>query len=239
MRCSARTGACSTELSAASGSRRAAAAAALALLAGPALARADAGTVTSGPARFSHSSYATFTFTAPAGTVATECAVDDRPFGACQGQFSTGYLLDGRHYFHLRTIDDLGQATTADTVFTIDTLAPTVTLGGTRASVSSAGTVSYNVYCPLSEPGGCTGSIRVGTVPDRKTHRYRRIATQSWTAVTNQTLAVAVTIPSWAVTKALRGGGLADRVVLTASDNAGNVTEIRRAGVLMAAAGAV
>jgi hypothetical protein len=157
----------------------------------------------------------------------------------CQGQFATGYLLDGRHYFHLRTIDAAGQATTADTVFTFDTLPPMVTLGATRATVSSAGTVSFAVYCPLSEPGGCSGTVRVGTVPDPRTHRYRLIAVQSWQAITNQTVPVSLTIPGWAIAKALRGQGLADRVVLTAYDDAGNATVIRRAGLLRAVAGSV
>jgi hypothetical protein len=171
--------------------------------------------------------------------VKTECAVDDRPFAACQDRFATGYLLDGRHYFHLRTTDAAGQATTADTVFTIDTLAPMVTLGATRATITSAGTVSFAVYCPLSEPGGCAGTIRLGTVPDRKTHRYRLIAAQSWQAITNQTVPVSVAIPGWAIATALRGQGLADRVVLTAYDDAGNATMIRRAGLLLAVAGSV
>lgn len=83
---------------------------------------AQPGTIVSGPPRYGRKSYATFSFTVASSTVATACALDDQRFEACHGRFATGYILDGRHVFHLQTTDAAGQSVVLDTVFTVDTL---------------------------------------------------------------------------------------------------------------------
>jgi hypothetical protein len=200
---------------------------------------APLGTIVSGPPRYGNRSYAVFRFTVQPGAVKTECALDRRSYGICSARFASGYLLDGRHLFHVRTTDAAAESVVLDTVFTVDTLPPSVALGSTRIRASSSGSATIAVYCPPSEPGGCWGSVRLGTVPARRSHSYTAIGTATWQTGPNTSSPVVIGVPAWAVARGLRGGGLPIDVVVSARDHAGNVKVIRRRGTLLAAANAV
>lgn len=210
-------------------------------LAGPAAGDlAPTGTIEGGPPRFGNRSSVAFRFTVPLGTTKVACAVDDARFATCRSPYSSGYLLDGRHVFHLRTTDAAGESAVLDSVFTIDTLPPAVGLGGVHVRVSSRGGrqgITLTVSCPPSEPGGCSGTLGVGTVPDRKTHRHRVVGRVSWTAPPNDTVRVLIAVPPWAIALSRHGRGLLVRVVLVARDDAGNVTQIRRTALILPPSG--
>jgi hypothetical protein len=192
---------------------------------------AQPGTIVSGPPRFGNRSYAAFRFTVAAGTVSTTCALDDQALRPCSQRFATGYMLDGRHLFHLRTSDAAGEAYTLDTVFTVDTLPPGISLHGARVRLGAGGTVAFAVTCPLSEPGGCTGALQLTTRPARR-RRPRTVAAAAWQAGPGVAQAISIAVPSWAQSAALNTGGLPVRVIATARDDAGNVTVIRRNGTM-------
>jgi hypothetical protein len=190
--------------------------------------------IVSGPPRFGRRSSVVFRFAVPAGTTTTQCALDAGRFKACSGRFASGYLLDGRHVFRLRTFNAAGQTTVLETVFTIDTLAPQVSLQTASVRIAASNTAVI-ITCPPSEPGGCSGSVRLGTIPNKKTHRYREIGTATWTAGPLTSETVSIPVPAWAVAASQIGKGLAMNVVVEARDNAGNVRELRRRGRLLPA----
>lgn len=200
---------------------------------------AQPGTITSGPPRYARSSFASFHFTVPAVTVATECAVDEAAFRPCSGSFATGYLLDGRHVFRLLTSDGTGAPAELDTVFTVDTLKPNITLGSARTTVGSSGSAAFSVTCPASEPGGCAGRLSLTTIAAKRGERARTILSQSWQAGPQVTLRLVVPVPPWALALALKRGGIADRLTVSAHNDAGNVTVLERTGRLSASASAV
>ena len=198
------------------------------------------GTIQRGPPRFGNRSSVRFRFTVPPGTTRVACAVDDRRFATCRSPYASGYLLDGRHVFHLRTSDAAGAPAIIDSVFTIDTLPPAVSLGGVHVRVSPTGgapAVTFTVSCPPSEPGGCSGTLGVGTVPDPKTHRYQVVGRVSWKAPPNNTVRVAIPVPPWTIALSRHGRGLLVRVALLARDDAGNVTQIRRNALILPPSG--
>jgi hypothetical protein len=189
-------------------------------------------TIISGPPRFGRKSSAAFRFSVPSGTKTTRCALDGGRFRACSGRFSTGYLLDGRHVFSIRTTDSSGVSSTLDTVFTIDTLAPQVSLAGTSIRIA-AGDTAVTITCPPSEPGGCSGTARLGTVPTKRSHAFREIGSAAWQGGPGTSETVAIPVPAWAVAGSQHGKGMAMNIVVVASDDAGNVREVRRKGRLL------
>lgn len=190
-------------------------------------------TITSGPPRFGHQSSAVFRFTVPSGSRLTRCAIDDGRYRTCSGSFSTGYLLDGRHVFHLRTTDASGQTSVLDTVFTIDTLAPRVSLASAVLRLAADDTVGAVVTCPASEPGGCSGSVRIGTRQTKKSHAFREIGSATWSSGPSVTQTVSIPVPQWAITASQQGRGLLTMVVVVAQDDAGNTRQIRRKGRIL------
>jgi hypothetical protein len=190
-------------------------------------------TIRSGPPRYGRKSSGIFRFTVPSGTRSTRCAVDDARFKPCSGSFHTGYLLDGRHIFHLRTTDALGQATVLDTVFTIDTLAPRVSLA--TASLRIADTITaVTVTCPASEPGGCSGSVRIGTRPKKHSHKpFQEVGSATWQAGPTVVDTIPIQVPAWALAASQRGTGQPIWVVVVAQDDAGNAKQLRRKGKLL------
>jgi hypothetical protein len=189
-------------------------------------------TITAGPPRFGHSSSGVFRFTVAIGTRSTQCAIDGRRFKPCSTRFATGYLLDGRHVFHLRTTDAAGQTTLLDTVFTIDTLAPRISLASTQMRIGS-GIAGLTITCPASEPGGCTGSARIGQRPGQHRRPGRQIGSIAWQAGPAVADTVLIPVPAWAIAASRHPNGMPITIVVTAQDNAGNVTLLRRKGRLL------
>jgi hypothetical protein len=200
---------------------------------------AGAGTILSGPPRFGNRSFAEFTFTVPTGTVTTDCALDDAEPRLCSGRFATGYMLDGRHVFQLTTTDTAGQSFAMQVVFTVDTLAPQISLSGRSVHVDSNGMAMFAVFCPPSEPGGCSGSVSVASVPPQRRDRARLVGAASWRAGPDGTSEIGFEVPLWALSEALDARGMPVRVAVIGRDDAGNVTVIRRMETIFALATAV
>jgi hypothetical protein len=192
-------------------------------------------TITSGPPRFGHKPSGVFRFTVPSGTRTTRCAIDDHRYRTCSRRFATGYLLDGRHVFHIRTTDASGHTAVLDAVFTIDTLPPQISLASAVIRLGS-GDTAVMITCPASEPGGCAGTVRLGTRPAKNAHpSYREIGSASWQTGPSTTDTVLIPVPAWAVAAAQQANGLQTNVVVVGRDDAGNVRELRLKGQLLPA----
>jgi hypothetical protein len=87
-------------------------------------------TLTSGPANGSatNSQTATFTFTVDDPNATVTCQFDGGGFNPCGSSFSRSGLSDGTHAFQVRAADPVGNVATAASLWTVDTIAPTVTI---------------------------------------------------------------------------------------------------------------
>ncbi|MBX3154377.1 MAG: Ig-like domain repeat protein [Deltaproteobacteria bacterium] len=85
-------------------------------------------TVTIGPSNPSNVAAPSFTFGSTDATAVFVCKVDADAFAACTSPFTTASLADGAHVFTVRATDGVGNATTTTFSWSIDTIAPTVTI---------------------------------------------------------------------------------------------------------------
>jgi hypothetical protein len=87
-------------------------------------------TITGGPIGVVPSASASFTFTSNEQGVRFECRVDTTPFAACASPHNLMSLAQGPHGFQVRAIDAAGHmdATPATRTWTVDTIAPDVTI---------------------------------------------------------------------------------------------------------------
>ncbi len=107
--------------------------------------------ITAQPAAVTNSSSASFTFSGTdtgGGTVAGyECSLDSAAFSACTSPRALTGLAAGAHNWRVRAIDTAGNvtATPASVSWTIDTTAPTVTIGSTPNSFenNSSATITF------------------------------------------------------------------------------------------------
>jgi len=98
-------------------------------------------TITVPPAPLSNDATPSVTFTTAGNPATIECAVDGGTFAACTSIFTSGTLPDGDHAISVRVTDAAGNSSTATTSqFTIDTVAPTVTLDTVPAALSNDNT---------------------------------------------------------------------------------------------------
>ncbi len=87
--------------------------------------------IISGPSGVTNDSTPTFSFTAGADAVSTECHIDGDPFVPCSpspGSFTSAQLAEGMHTFAVRATDAAGNSATASRSFTVDTEAPIVSI---------------------------------------------------------------------------------------------------------------
>jgi hypothetical protein len=87
-------------------------------------------TITGGPTGPTNDTTPTFTFTTSGGATGTACRVDGAPFTSCTSPFTSAVLADATHTFDVRVTDAAGNVATASRSFTVDTIAPTVTITG-------------------------------------------------------------------------------------------------------------
>jgi hypothetical protein len=83
----------------------------------------------------------TFSFTSSDAAATLQCRVDAAAFAACSSPYTTAALAQGAHTFEVRATDAAGNAATATRSFTVDTVAPTVTI--TAGPIWNTGTVSF------------------------------------------------------------------------------------------------
>ncbi|HVK75487.1 MAG TPA: Ig-like domain-containing protein, partial [Kofleriaceae bacterium] len=87
-------------------------------------------TITGGPTGPTSDSTPTFTFTIAGAPTEIECRVGGGAFAACTSPFTPAALPDGAATFEVRVTDAAGNVGSATRSFTVDTVAPTVTITG-------------------------------------------------------------------------------------------------------------
>jgi hypothetical protein len=124
-------------------------------------------TIASGPASPTSATSATFAFTAGDATAVT-CELDDLGQTACTSPAWYTGLTNGNHTFTLRGTDAAGNTGSAIYPWTIDSIAPTVTItstpgsyGASTATFGFAATTNSATQCSLDYGVAtpCTGSI--------------------------------------------------------------------------------
>ncbi|RKQ92267.1 Ig-like protein group 3 [Solirubrobacter pauli] len=133
-------------------------------------------TIGSGPTGAVASTTATFTFTSPESGVNFQCALDGGAFASCPVNY-TG-LAQGAHTFQVRAVDAVGNAdaTPASRTWTVDTIAPTVTIDTSPArtndttpsftfSANEAG-VGFQCRTDGGAFGACTSPYTTATLAE-------------------------------------------------------------------------
>ncbi|MFV0318709.1 MAG: Ig-like domain repeat protein [Microthrixaceae bacterium] len=115
--------------------------------------------IDSGPAPLANTTDATISFSSPDPGVTYECALDGAPFASCTSPVQLTGLTDGQHTFEVRAVDGAGLAdpSPASLTWTVDTVAPTVTIDSGPSGTVGAGAVTFafstsetaNTYCSL------------------------------------------------------------------------------------------
>ena len=102
-------------------------------------------TITATPSDPTNIRTGTFSFTSNDATAIFKCKIDTGAFAACTSGFTSSSLADGSHTFTVQATDPVGNAATASFTWTIDTVAPTVTItaGPPPAIASSTATFSF------------------------------------------------------------------------------------------------
>ena len=150
-------------------------------------------TITLGTKPPSSSSDATPTFAFSANEATPngfECKLDSGAFSACTSPTTLGPTPDGNHTFIVRATDAAGNTGQASYTWTIDTVAPTVTLGTTPPNPSNDPTPGFSFSANEGIPGGfeckldngafaaCTSPMTLGSTADGS-HTYTVKATDA------------------------------------------------------------
>jgi hypothetical protein len=108
------------------------------------------------PPNPSTSRAATFVLTSPDTTATFQCSLDAAAFAACTSPVPLVALADGTHTFRARAVDPAGNvdATPATSIWTIDTVAPTITY--TARPSASTNSTSATFTWTSSEPATFT-----------------------------------------------------------------------------------
>ncbi len=100
-------------------------------------------TITGGPSGATNDTTPTFTFTTGGAPTSTDCRVDAGGYAACASPFTTAALADGAHTVTVRVTDAAGNSASASRAFTVDTVAPTVTITGGPSGATNVATPSF------------------------------------------------------------------------------------------------
>ena len=153
-------------------------------------------TITLGTKPPSSSSDATPTFAFSANEATPggfECKLDNGTFAACTSPTTLGPTLDGSHTFTVRATDTAGNTGQASYTWTIDTVAPTVTLGSKPPNPSNDATPTFAFSANEATPGGfeckldngtfaaCTSPTTLGSTPDGSHTFTARVRTRPGT----------------------------------------------------------
>ncbi len=118
-------------------------------------------TITSEPAPISNDTTPTVVFTVEASATVIECQVDAGAFAACTSPFTTT-VTDGAHTIAIRASDASGNLGGDSTTFTVDTMAPTVTITTQPSSPTNDNTATI-VFTTSGNPTSTTCAIDGGT----------------------------------------------------------------------------
>ncbi len=107
--------------------------------------------ITSGPNGLTNATGASFTFTADAGTT-VRCSLDGAAFTPCSSPVTFSGLADGPRTVTVRATNTAGTSSTDTRGWTVDTVAPTASLGG----APTASTQADDATLSFSSPDGGT-----------------------------------------------------------------------------------
>ncbi|MBA3538838.1 MAG: hypothetical protein H0T79_04360, partial [Deltaproteobacteria bacterium] len=99
-------------------------------------------TITSAPPAQTNDSTPSVAFTIGGAPVLIECQVDSGGFAACTSPFTAPTLADGAHTIAIRATDMATNVSTVPVSFTVDTVAPTVTITGQPAAQTNDNTAT-------------------------------------------------------------------------------------------------
>ena len=206
--------------------------------------------ITSQPAANSPDAAGQFAFTVNGASTVT-CALDAGTPATCSGTYPYS-LPDGSHTFALKAVDLAGNVTTKSVTWTIDTVAPAITLGSmppnpsTSAAAQFAFTVSgaTSTTCKLDSGSAmaCTTAASYSGLSDGN-HTFTITATDAATNVATKTYAwlIDTVAPSLSITSAPSGSvnTTSAHITFTAGADAVSVTCALDGGAAAACSGAV
>jgi hypothetical protein len=99
--------------------------------------------ITQAPGDPSNSATGTFAFSSGDPTASFACQIDGAGFAPCSSGFTSASLADGSHTFTVRATDPVGNAATAAFTWTIDTVAPAVTITGGPPAATASTTATF------------------------------------------------------------------------------------------------
>ena len=101
--------------------------------------------ITSAPGSATNDSTPSFAFSSSDSAAAFRCRLDGASFAPCASPFTTPALAEGQHSFEVKAIDGMKQSVVRSRSFTVDTIAPGVTIssGPTDGSRSPDRTPSF------------------------------------------------------------------------------------------------
>jgi Bacterial Ig-like domain/PASTA domain len=101
--------------------------------------------ITSQPASPSNSSAPSFSFSANEGGSTFQCKLDSGAWGACTSPSAYAGVADGSHTFQVKATDPAGNTgSPASSTWTVDTVAPTATIGSKPAALSNSSAPSFS-----------------------------------------------------------------------------------------------
>ena len=145
-------------------------------------------TLTTTPSAETRQRSANFAWTVTDPSATVTCTLDGNAPTSCSGNTSHNNLADGTHVFTVTAVDGSGNVGQAEYVWTVDTVAPVITvlsappstlIGGSTATVTFAvDDPSATVTCQLDSqaPVPCTGSYTVPN-PALSSHTIKIVAT--------------------------------------------------------------
>jgi uncharacterized repeat protein (TIGR01451 family) len=105
---------------------------------------APAVSITAHPDAITSATSASFAFAVDDGSASVECSVDDGAWEACAGSADLDGLGEGAHTFHVRATDDAGNTAADSFDWTVDTIAPAVTITSHPQDPSSIATAELS-----------------------------------------------------------------------------------------------
>jgi uncharacterized protein len=160
-------------------------------------------TINSNPSNPTNSTSASFSFSgtdAGTGVASFECQLDGGGFATCTSPQSYSSLADGSHTFQVRAIDGAGNVdpTPASFTWTIDTIAPTISVAAGGVCASSGGTMNLTVADssgnPLTLSGISSNTTAVPSIAFGGSGSSRTVTSTAVPVSTVRTAVVTITV---------------------------------------------
>ncbi|MDQ3369355.1 MAG: LamG domain-containing protein [Myxococcota bacterium] len=164
-------------------------------------------TLTGGPSGTTRLASATFTFTSNEPNVTFACSLDEAPFAACTSPHNIAGLGQGAHTFAVRAIDMAGHPdlTPASRTWTVDSVAPTISITSGPATGSTSGPRVVFVFtvnegdmtCSIDDAPftACASPLAFNAPAGAHTFRVRASDAAGNVATTSRSWAVACAAP--------------------------------------------